>query len=267
MAAAGPATSLALAGLFALALRLPLPADLRLGCFYLAQLNLVLGVFNLLPAFPMDGGRVLRGALAARLGPLRATRIASRVGQVCAAGLGLLGLVSGNFLLLFIALFIYTGAAVERRSEEQRESLSTIRVGEIMSLRPPVVRIDESLSGALEEMRRSGRLEAIVVDDRGEPMGIVQAGDLAGIPQEERGRLTVADLGPRLARRAVVVSSDQLAGDALERAAQLGAETLVVADGRGVLGWIGKSELENARVLRYLEERSGRAGPPRPRPA
>jgi Zn-dependent protease/CBS domain-containing protein len=79
----------------------------------IATANLVLAFFNLLPAFPMDGGRVLRSLLATRRPVEDATRITARVGTTLAAGIGLYGLLSANFLLVFLAFFIYVGAAQE----------------------------------------------------------------------------------------------------------------------------------------------------------
>ena len=81
----------------------------------LAAVNLFLVLFNLIPAFPMDGGRVLRAILALRFGRVRATRIAARIGQALAFGFGLLGLM-GNPLLLFIAIFVYLAATAEAQS-------------------------------------------------------------------------------------------------------------------------------------------------------
>ena len=75
--------------------------------------NLILGVFNLLPAYPMDGGRVLRSLLALRTSEAEATRIAAGAGQGLAILLGLAGLLWGNFILVFVALFVYLGASQE----------------------------------------------------------------------------------------------------------------------------------------------------------
>ena len=83
--------------------------------------NLFLAVFNLLPAFPMDGGRVLRSLLARWRPESEATRTAARIGMGMAAIMGLYGLLAGNFFLVFIAFFIYVGAMQERVASDQQE--------------------------------------------------------------------------------------------------------------------------------------------------
>ena len=75
--------------------------------------NLMLGLFNLLPAYPMDGGRVLRSLLSRWRPEEEATRITASVGQILAIGIGLLGLLGGNFILVFIAMFVYLGSSQE----------------------------------------------------------------------------------------------------------------------------------------------------------
>ncbi|HTX36582.1 MAG TPA: site-2 protease family protein [Bryobacteraceae bacterium] len=82
--------------------------------------NLLLWVFNLLPAYPMDGGRILRSVLALRLPVEEATRIASGAGQVLAILLGMAGLLWGNFVLVFVALFVYLGAFQEGAAAKGR---------------------------------------------------------------------------------------------------------------------------------------------------
>ena len=86
--------------------------------------NLLLGLFNLLPAYPMDGGRILRSLIALRKPEDEATRIAASAGQFLAVAMGLFGLLSGNFLLLFVALFVYLGAQQEGAAARTRSLTS-----------------------------------------------------------------------------------------------------------------------------------------------
>jgi Zn-dependent protease len=129
MAALGPVTSFALGALLyaAYAGSGGWPADVQMGLFYLAVMNLALGAFNLIPAFPMDGGRMLRGLLAMQLGGERATQVAAAVGRACAIPLGVLGLWSGNLMLVLIAVFVYTGAQSELAQERVRGALESAR--------------------------------------------------------------------------------------------------------------------------------------------
>jgi Zn-dependent protease len=94
----------------------------------LLAINVILVVFNLLPAFPMDGGRVLRALLATRLSHARATRIAAAVGQTVAVLFGLLGLFGGNPFLLFIAVFVFFGARAEANFATFKETAEGTRV-------------------------------------------------------------------------------------------------------------------------------------------
>lgn len=116
IAAAGPAVSFALAGL-----------GLGLGMFagvpFLAELgwvNLILGAFNLLPVFPSDGGRILRALLAPRRGLVAATDIAVKVGRVAAIALGLIGLLSGHYMLAVLAFVLWSMGAAERMAVRMR---------------------------------------------------------------------------------------------------------------------------------------------------
>ena len=115
LAAAGPAVSLSLsllAGLLWWGLAATTGFSV-IPLLLLSAINLGLGLFNLVPAFPMDGGRILRALLAKRMGRLRATFIAARIGKLLAFVLGLLALMHGNFLLLAVAAFVFFAGARE----------------------------------------------------------------------------------------------------------------------------------------------------------
>jgi Zn-dependent protease len=264
MAAVGPLTSLALAGLLWLAHAL-LPhgsADPRMGLFYLAQINLSLGIFNLLPAFPMDGGRVLRAALTGRLGPVRATEVAARVGKVLAIALGALGVVGGNFLLMLIALFLYSGAQGEAAIEKARADLEGFHLGDLLMARPPTVALDAPLDTVPPLMHESGRWEIIAVD-AGRPVGVVRALDLASIPEEALRNLRVRDLGARLTAAVAILPSTERASAALATDAQA---IIVIDDKTGAIGLLGRNDVTNALALRSAQRR-GSPRFPRPRGA
>ncbi len=130
MAAAGPTVSLVI-GLTIIPLSVWL---LRSGVetfgrmlLYLGGLNLILAGFNLAPAFPMDGGRILRAALTGRMGRLRATRLASQIGRFLAFFMGLFGLMNGQWFLVAIAFFIYVSAGAEYRMIQAQEAFRSRR--------------------------------------------------------------------------------------------------------------------------------------------
>jgi Zn-dependent protease len=124
IAIAGPLVSLALAGI-AFSLLVPMlfaPALARSAVLSLFYMNLVLGLFNLVPALPMDGGRILRGLLALKRDYLTATRIAVRIGRAIAVAGFIYAIWSGETMLAFVALFVYFGAGTEERIAWMREA-------------------------------------------------------------------------------------------------------------------------------------------------
>lgn len=117
---------------------------------YVFVSNLFIGAFNLLPAFPMDGGRVLRALLAARLPYEQATAIAVVIGQALAWLLGLWGFLGGGFFAIVIAIFIYLGAAQERQAVRVRSALAGLRVEQAYSRQAQALSPDMSLRRAVE---------------------------------------------------------------------------------------------------------------------
>jgi Zn-dependent protease/CBS domain-containing protein len=138
----------------------------------LAAVNLFLAAFNMIPAFPMDGGRVLRALLAIRLGYVRATQVAATVGQLLAFGLGFLGLL-GNPLLIFIAIFVYLAASSEAQMVTLRGASAGVPVSAAMMTRfatlAPTAHIDE----AIETLLRTSQNEFPVVDPDGRLAGLL----------------------------------------------------------------------------------------------
>jgi Zn-dependent protease len=165
----GPAINFVLAGIFAL---VPGTFALRL-----AWINLGLAVFNLIPAFPMDGGRALRALLAMRLGALRATDIAAACGKVFAVVLGLFGLFYNPFLVL-IALVVWMGASQERTLVHLKSALAGVPVSAAMVRRVEIVSPDEPLEHAASILLGGGQNQIPVVD-HGRPIGVLTRGDVA----------------------------------------------------------------------------------------
>jgi Zn-dependent protease/predicted transcriptional regulator len=143
----------------------------------LMVLNLVLAVFNLIPAFPMDGGRVLRAALALRMDRNRATQVAATVGQVLAMWLGFIGLMYNPFLV-FIALFIWIGAAAEAGMEGVKSTLAGKTVGKAMITDFHVLSPGDPLSHAIELTLAGTQKEFPVQNNSGEIVGILSQTDL-----------------------------------------------------------------------------------------
>jgi len=180
MSLAGPSTNLAIAALlFVICLPFGIRSAVSIGEFfrmmgtiswggllsYLVMTNLALGLFNMLPAFPMDGGRVLRALLAMRLDYTSATTWAVIIGQGLAWFLGLYGVVNGSWTLAIIAIFIYLGAGEEGRVVQVKGVLRGIRVHQAMSRQVKVLSPLEPLSHAVDLILQTFQVDFPVLQD------------------------------------------------------------------------------------------------------
>ena len=268
IAAAGPGASLALAAAAAAAgavLGAKLwPPTLLAGSplARLAWLNVLLGGFNLLPALPLDGGRVLRAALSFRLGRPRATEVAATLGR--AAGIGLLVVGIGvNLWLAFIGVFVYVGATAEWKEEKARRVLRRMAVRDAMIWSPWVLDATERPSpvSAAEACRRQG---GIPVVSRGAYLGLIGPTEAAGLALDR----SAGDLADRSV--ATVGPSETLdsALDALRRSGH--AAVAVVGAAGAVLGVLRTVDVVRAAQTGAASAGSGRrpsgqrptAGPP-----
>lgn len=179
IALAGPMVSLGIALLLMLLLGgAPSAADFGggPGRSFLAELaiaNFVLLAFNLIPAFPMDGGRVLRAALASRLGHVRATRIAAAAGQGFAVLLGLAGLTMGHAILVLIAVFLFVAAGAEAGLAQVEEITAGTPAAELMITRFETLSEQSTLEDAAQALIRTSQKDFPVVDEAGRPIGML----------------------------------------------------------------------------------------------
>ena len=208
MAIAGPLSNVVIAGvLIAVSLLPPVklgrsPWELllnptRLGWGdtlpYLILTNLGLAVFNLLPAFPMDGGRVLRALLATVMPHARATALAVGIGQALAWLLGLAGLLTSNFLWILIAIFVYAGAAQEGRMIQVKNALQGLQVRQAFSRRALVLTPDDPIGRAADLTLESFQSDFPVCDGK-RIVGLLTHTDVIRILKQRRPETPVREV-------------------------------------------------------------------------
>ncbi len=226
---------------------------------WLLAANVSLVLFNLIPAFPMDGGRILRALLAMFIGFRRATRIASGVGQLIAVGLGLYGLSTGNFLLSVLAVFVFFSAGQERAVENARVLLSTLRLRDGYNKHALTLAPGDSVSRVIDYLLTSyqpdfavvmsGRLLGVVTRDAALAALATQEGDpyVAGIMQRE--------VFPLVAALTLAEAQEKMAEAGVTHAA-------VFEDGERYLGLVNSDDLREAlhiaTFVHLAEARRGR---------
>jgi Zn-dependent protease len=171
IALAGPAVNVAIAAIlfvFGAQPTLDVNAFDSYGEAFFSRLlvvNLSLVAFNLIPAFPMDGGRVLRALLALRIGRPRATQVAARIGQILAVGFAGYGIYQGDFILVIIGVVIFLAATAESSQAAMRDIASRLSVDDAMirvfAWLPP----DATFAEAADAIVRTGQEELPIVDD------------------------------------------------------------------------------------------------------
>ena len=133
--------------------------------WWLVSINLALALFNFIPAFPMDGGRVLRALLALKMDYVKATRIAVSVGQALAFAFGLYGLLNGHFLLTLVAFFVYLGAGQEGALVQVRRSFHGLPASSAMITRFTTLQETDRLETAVEHLLVGSQVDFPVMRD------------------------------------------------------------------------------------------------------
>jgi len=261
MAAAGPACSLVIGGLFGLIWFLtrgtlePLAAM----ALWLAQVNVLLALFNLIPGFPLDGGRVFRAILWQSTGNYaRSTKIATRVGQ----GVGYLFILGGILImfilrnwffglwLAFIGWFLESAASASYRQAKWREALRGFTAADLMTSDYPVVPADISVGQLVQRYVFPGGRRFFVVANEGRLQGMLTLHNIKSVPQQRWGVTQVGEIMTPLDKLKVAYPSQ----DALSILEQMGESDInqvpVVSEGI-VIGLIARDNL-----IRFLRTRS-----------
>jgi CBS domain-containing protein len=253
MAFVGPLTSFALAVIAWLLLgllrstvggRTPTGAVLS----YLAYVNLALALFNLIPGFPLDGGRVLRSALWAFLGDLRrATRIASRVGQVVAylfilggIFLAFRGEIVNGIWLAFIGWFLLNAADASYR-QAAAPPPPPRSVGTAMRAPPAIVPADLSVAELVAEYLLDGGMRAVMVGENGEVVGLVTLSDVQRVAPEQWATTPLRVVMTPAASLAVVGPESSLQ-EALARLAERDVSQLPVIRNGALVGMLSRAD-------------------------
>jgi Zn-dependent protease/CBS domain-containing protein len=224
----------------------------------LAAVNLFLAIFNMIPAFPMDGGRVLRALLAIRLGHVRATEIAASIGQVVAFGLGFLGLF-GNPLLIFIAIFVYLAASSEAQLVAMRAMSRDVPVSAAMMTQLARLTPDEQIDAAVDTLLRTSQSEFPVVDDAGRLAGVLGRADLIRALKQLGPDAKVADA---MTAQVPTISHRACLEEAIRLLQEKQAPAIGVVDAAGRLaGLITSETIGEMLMVREAMPQGARVGP------
>lgn len=269
MAVAGPVSSIVI-GVVSYGLLLALagvaPPVVLAVLFAMAIYNVILGVFNLIPGFPLDGGRVFRSIIWAITGSFReATNVATIVGQVFAYIFifgGLFLAITGSFLsgiwLVFIGWFLNNAASSSRQQAELESLLRGVKVGTVMSTNPPAVPTHTSLVDFVEHfvLARNIRAVPVVSESDRSILGLVTLQEVREVPREAWSS-TAVDQVMVPARNLTVATPDEPLIDALRDLSTEDLNQLPVVDHGRLVGLLTRSDV--IRYLRVREELGQRA--------
>jgi Zn-dependent protease len=260
MAVVGPLTSLAIGGLSLLisALTRTVSQPLSAMTMFLGGINLTLGVFNLIPGFPLDGGRVLRSLLwAARKDLVWATRWASRVGQFVAYSFILIGIwrgFSGDWIgglwIAFIGLFLDNAARTSYLQMTLRNMLDGHVAREAMSSECPLVPPQLTVDVLVDQFVIQGGRRCFTVGAHGDIVGLLTIHNLRQVPKDQWPTTRVADVAIPLEKMRVV-GPDTPLWDALQQMTAEGVNQLPVVDDGKLLGMLSRDQL-----LTYVRNKS-----------
>jgi Zn-dependent protease/CBS domain-containing protein len=267
IAGVGPLVSLVLAGLFGLlwwiGTNAGWPVPVNAVTAYLALINLFLAIFNLLPGFPLDGGRLFRSIVWKVTNNLtKATRIASWGGKFLGyllIGLGIFQIfganILGGFWLILIGWFLNNAAELSYQEQLIRTGLEGVRAREVMTPNPETVPSDLILQQLVDEYFLHRRYQAFPVTENHQLVGIITLNQVKDVPRDEWNRQTVKDTMTPVEKGAVVRPEEQMS-QVLQKMQESGARRVLVARNGQLQGIITANDVANwLRRKRDLGER------------
>jgi len=211
--------------------------------------NLFLGAFNLIPAFPMDGGRVLRASLAKKMGFLRATEVAANIGRVLAVVMAIVGIFFSIFLA-FVAIFIYIAAGEELRDTRVRVALKGLKAKDIMTSGASAVSAQDTVASVIAKMVSEKRT-AFPVSDGQHVIGLITTSDVSRVPEKNRALMPVSKI---MSSSPEGVSPETEAVDVLDKMSSSRVLNMPVMDNGNMVGFITQADI--ARVVQIAMETS-----------
>jgi len=218
----------------------------------LMAVNISLVLFNLIPAFPMDGGRVLRALLAMRMDYVRATQVAANIGQGLAFLLGLIGLFNNPFLL-FIAFFVWIGASQEASMVQMRNSISGIPITQAMQTKFETLAPTDKLDRVVNLILAGSQQDFPVVED-GQFVGVLTRDDFIRALSQHGQNTPVAEV---IRRNVPSVDSHEMVETALTRLQESGAKTLPVMHGGRFVGLVTSDNITEFLMIRSALKAAG----------
>jgi Zn-dependent protease/CBS domain-containing protein len=212
----------------------------------LMMVNISLVLFNLIPAFPMDGGRVLRAFLAMRMDYVRATQVAANIGQGMAFLLGFIGLFSNPFLL-FIAFFVWIGASQEASMVQMKNAVSGIPVTRAMLTDFKALSARDTLTQAVGLLLAGSQHDFPVLDANGNVIGILERDTFIHTLAQRGQSVPVVEV---MRRSVPSVDSYEMVETALQRLQESGAKTLPVVHGGQFVGLVTAENITEFLMIR-----------------
>ena len=209
---------------------------------FLVAMNVILVLFNLLPAFPMDGGRVLRAFLAMLMPYRAATRTAVLVGRLMAVGFAVFGIFSGNIGLLLVAFFVYVGGSAELEAVTSRAVLRKVRASSALTPAAAKLYSSERIARGMELVMTTYQTDFPVLDLGGRFMGVLTRQRLVNALRDQGPETRVVDVMLAADQIPVVAPTVDLA-HVWEVMAQSGERVIAVQDGPNFLGIITSDDI------------------------